>query len=119
MPNLTSVSDFPPWSIDYNFSENNAVVRSSERGFKRQADYSHRKVTIASAVRHLYGAQLPYFESFIRTQCNDGQLAFTDKYKDGGGVTTGTVRLVDGAYVVTPNGSNKNYQVSCSVEIFR
>lgn len=119
MPDLTTVTDMPPWTINYSNRRNNAVVRTEYRGYRQQADYSHRKVDIASVTRRLFGAELPYFESFIRNQCNDGQLAFTDKYKDGNGVQSGTIRIVDGSYTVSTNGKNSNWIVSCEIEIFR
>lgn len=117
MPDLTSVSDFPPWAIDWSFSLENPTTRTSYRGFRRQARFSKKKVTLASATRKLTGIELPYFESFVRNQANDGQLKFTDKYKDGGGVQSGLVRIVNGSYTVTTNGTN--HTVSCQLEVFR
>jgi hypothetical protein len=117
MPDLTSVSDFPPWSIDWQFSQENPITRTSFRGFKRQARFSKRQVTLAPATRKLTGIELPYFESFVRNQANDGQLKFIDKYKDGGGVQSGTVRIVNGKYTVVTNGIN--HTVSCQLEVFR
>lgn len=117
MPDLTAISDFPPWSIDYSFDLSNPVDRSSSRGLKSQASFSKRQVTIASAVRKLTGIELPYFEYFIREVCIDGSVKFTDRYKDGGGVQSGDIRIVDGAYVVSTNGIN--HTVSCQIEVFR
>ena len=119
MPDLTTVTDFQPWAIDYNISHGNAVTRTQQRGYKKQASYSHREVMLVDATRRLQGAELPFFESFVRTECDEGTLAFTDKYKDGGGVQSGSMRIVNGAYTVAPAGSNFVWDVSCQLEVFR
>lgn len=107
----------PPWSIDYSMTQENAVTRTQHKGFKRQSSFSHKKVSIVSVTRRLYGAQLPYFEHFIRTLEEDGSLPFTDSYKDGAGVQSGLMRIVNGAYKVDTNGLN--HVVSCNIEVFR
>lgn len=117
MPDLTTVTDFPPWSIDYTFDQENAVTRSQGRGLKKQARYSKKQVTTASATRKLTGIELPYFEYFIRNECIDGSIKFTDRYKDGSGVQIGTIRIVNGAYTVVTNGIN--HTVTCQIEVFR
>jgi hypothetical protein len=117
VPNLTTVTDFPPWAIDYASAIQNPVTRTQQRGFSRQSSFSQRRVTTVSASRRLAGIELPFFESFVRTQCNDGQLSFTDRYKDGDGVQTGIIRIVDGYYSVSTNG--RNHVVTCVIEVFR
>lgn len=117
MPDLTTVSDFPPWSIDYVFNQKNPVVRTEHRGYKRQSSHNHKQITTARVTRKLYGVMLPYFESFVRTECDDGSLAFTDKYKDGGGVQSGLVRIIGGSYRVETDGVR--HTVTCNIEIFR
>lgn len=118
MADLTTVADFPPWSISYSYSENNPVVRTaSSMGYVRQSNRGHKAITVASAVRILTGIQLQYFESFVRGQTDYGQQAFTDKYKDGGGVQSGLIRIVGGSYSVSTK--DKIFEVSCSLEVFR
>lgn len=117
MPDLTTISDFPPWSIDYQFNQLQPVVRSQHRGYKRQSSHNHAQSTRAAVSRRIYGAMLPYFEYFIRSECDDGNLAFTDKYKDGGGVQTALVRIINGSYSVQTDGVR--HLVRCEIEIFR
>lgn len=119
MPDLTTVTDFQPWSLDYTIRHGNAVTRTKMRGYKKQQSYSHREVMIVDATRRLVGVELPYFESFVRTELDEGSLAFTDKYKDGGGVQSGTVRIVGGSYRVDSGGANFVWDVSCQLEVFR
>jgi hypothetical protein len=114
---MATLLHLPPWAIDYSMTQENAVTRTKRKGFKRQSSYSHRKVSVVSVTRRLYGAQLPYFEHFVRTILVDGSLSFTDLYKDGSGVQSGTMRIIDGAYKVTTNGLN--HVVSCTIEVFR
>ena len=119
MPDLTTVTDFQPWSLSYEISHGNAVTRTRQRGFKKQQAYSHREIMLVDATRRLVGIELPFFESFIRTEAEDGRLAFTDKYKDGGGVQSGLVRIVGGSYTVNAVNSNFVWDVSCQLEVFR
>lgn len=118
MPDLTLVSEFPPWDISYSYSVRSSLVGASRlMGGRDQARVSQKEVVIARVSRMLRGDKLAYFEYFIRGVCNDGQLSFTDKYKDGSGVTSGEVRLVDGAYSVKYD--NTYFRVTCDIEVFR
>lgn len=114
MTDLTVVTDFPPWSIDYVISVENPVVATSSVGYRRQQSYSNRKITRAAVSRRLTGIELPFFEWFVRDEIDNGALPFTDKYKDGLGVQSGKIRLLTN-YQVTTNG--KNHTVECEVEI--
>lgn len=114
MTDLTLVSDFPPWSIDYVISVEAPIAVTEQKGYRRQENYAKRKITKAAVSRRLTGIELPFWEWFVRDKINSGQLSFTDKYKNGGGVQTGETRLLTN-YSVETNG--KNHTVKCEVEI--
>ena len=116
MPDLTTVSDFPPWDISYSYSVSNPVLRNTDtRGSRDQARVSQTRLITAQAKRKLRGDKLAYLEYFIRVLCNDGQLSFTDKYKDGSGVQSGEIRIVSGSYTVTYEQTL--FIVDCVIEV--
>ena len=117
MADLTTISDFPPRTVIYNPEFRNAITRTDQRGFKRQARYSQSQTMIVDVSRVLSGSQLPYFESFVHGQIDYGRDAYTDRYKDGSGVQSGTVRIVNGKYEVETIGIN--HTVRCQIEVFR
>lgn len=114
MPTMNA--SMPAWSVDYSYGFNPAVVRT-EAGISSQRRVSHRSSVVASATRRLLGAELPYFEYFIREICEDGRLKFTDKYADYNGLQTGTIRILNGAYSVSTD--TRTHIVTCQIEIFR
>lgn len=115
---MPTLSYFDPWLISYKNKTERAVSRSRFPGKMNQRKNSHRKTDIVNAERILQGIQAPYLEYFIREVCEDGHLKFTDYYADGSGTSQGLVRIVDGAYKITPLGNN-NYSFECELEIFR
>lgn len=106
-----------PWLINYDQATNYNVVRSQAFGKINQKRNSHRKIDVARASRILVGAQVPYFEWFVRGINNDGQSKFTDYYADSSGVQQGTVRILNGSYTLTPIGGS--WRVECELEVFR
>lgn len=114
---MPTLSYLPPWQASYSFESNPGIVRTdSFRSFTRQSNINGRRVRIADVTRVLCGAELPYFEHFIRTECRDGSLKFTDYYVDHTGLQTGLIRIVDGSYTVQTD--LRNHTISCQIEIF-
>lgn len=114
MPTMNS--SMPPWLMDYSFSVNPSVERSEERPSVQRRS-SHRSIVVADVKRMLQGAELPYFEYFVREICNEGTSKFTDVYADGNGLVTGTIRIVGGRYNVSTD--TRKHVVTCQIEIFR
>lgn len=115
---MPSLLYLPPWDVAYDYSTTPAVERTPDLGgFTRQSRVSLKRVVIANARRVLRGAELPYFEAFVREILNDGSLKFTDTYADHTGLATGIVRIVDGVYSVSTD--KITHVVSCQIEIFR
>lgn len=112
---MPTLNYLPAWGVGYSYDVQGAVMRS-DRGPSRQRRTSQKIVTIASVTRNLRYAELPYFEWFVRGICNDGQLAFTDSYADGAGLSTGLVRILNGAYNVSTD--TRNHIITCELEIF-
>ena len=110
-------SGIRPWSIEYKYDVTPNNIRTSARGFRRQSSGGNRHVMIASATRQLQLIELPYFEYFVREVCKDGSLKFTDVYADYNGLTTGTIRIVDGSYSVQTD--TRRHLVTCEIEVFR
>lgn len=112
------MSYLPPWQVDYSYDISPNVERSSLRGKVTQSKKGHRRIMRASVNRLLRYSEIPYFEYFIREVNNDGAGKFTDTYQDENGtVTSGEIRIVDGAYDVVFDG--RNARVSCQIEVFR
>lgn len=116
MPTLIGTG-IAPWTVDYQYSVDTSVSRTSQTGFKRQAARGSRQIVIASATRLLRLAEMPYFEVFIREICLDGSLKFTDYYADYNGLVSGDVRILGGAYSVSSD--TRRHIVTCELEIFR
>lgn len=114
---MSTLQYLDPWLIDYSSTTRYNIVRSQAFGKTNQSRKSHRKIDVARAQRILVGAQVPYFEWFIRGINNDGQSKFTDYYTDGSGVQQGEVRIRDGSYTLTPIGGS--FRVECIIEVFR
>lgn len=113
---MPTLNYLPPWQMDYSYEVVPDVLRGS-RGAPSQRAVSNRRIVIADVSRRLLGSELPYFEWFIREICKEGTLAFTDYYADGNDLTTGLIRIVDGAYSVSTN--LRRHIVQCQIEIFR
>jgi hypothetical protein len=113
---MPTLNYLPPWSIDYAFEVVPDVIRGG-MAYPSQRAGSNKRIVMADVTRRLVGAELPYFEWFIREICSEGSLAFTDYYADGDGVASGTIRIVDGAYSVSTN--LRRHIVQCRIEIFR
>ena len=115
---LPVLTNLPAWTVSYRYAVNPSQSRTSNSvGAKIQAKRSNRKSTIASVTRSLRGAELSYFEWFVRSICNDGASKFTDSYQDQNGLSSGLVRIVDGSYSVETD--TRNHTISCELEIFR
>ena len=114
---MPTLQYLPEWSVEYNYSLTNSILRDDNPGYVDQKRNSHRQEMIASAQRILYGAELPYFEYFIQEICREGSLSFTDYYADGSGVVQGNVRILNGSYSVSTN--SRNHIVTCQLEILR
>jgi len=110
---MSTLSYFDPWLISYNQSVRNPVRRTENIGKKTQGKNSHREIVTASASRVLIGAQVPYFEYFIREVADGGK--FTDYYADGSGVQQGEIRII-GGYRISP--SNGHFVIDCDIEVF-
>ena len=114
MPTLTNL---PPWSSSYSYTVEPGIQRTpSLNSFTRQSDINKRRVVIADVTRELQGAELPYFESFIRTLCNDGASKFVDTIADQLGLRQATIRIVDGSYSVETD--LRMHTINCQIEIF-
>lgn len=113
---MPTLNYMPAWGVDYSYDVQPAVIRT-ETGYSRQRRISQKRIIVASARRVLRGAELPYFEWFVRNICNDGQLAFADYYADGTGLVAGLVRIMNGAYNVSSD--TRNHIITCELEIFR
>ena len=110
-------SGIRPWSIEYQYDVTPNNTRTSQRGFRRQASGGNRHIMLANATRQLQLIELPYFEYFVREVCKEGSLKFTDAYADYNGLTTGTIRIVDGSYSVQTD--TRRHTVTCQIEVFR
>lgn len=115
---MPTLSYLPEWTVNYSYNVSLPIVRTVGPGKKNQAKKSHRHIYTAPAERILQGAQLPYFEHFVRNVCNEGASKFTDYYRDGNGSQQGDIRIVNGEYTVTFL-SSKVYRISCEIEVFR
>ena len=114
MPTLQYI---PPWTVSYSYSVEPSVIRSPSLGGRRgQVKVRDNKIVVASASRVLIGAELPYFEYFIREILKDGSLKYTDVYADHNGLNTGTVRILGGVYNVSTD--KRNSTLTCDLEIF-
>lgn len=114
MPTLNYIN---PWLIDYSYNIAPSQTRTTTPGFTRQAKKSHRHIYRGPASLLLRGAELPYFEYFVKETLKEGSLKFTGYYADQSGTQTGTIRIVNGAYSVAFDG--RNGRVSCEIEVFR
>ena len=114
MPTMNA--SMPPWLMEYAYSVNPSVERSGLLP-SAQRKTSHRSIIVADVSRMLQGAQLPYFEYFVREVCNEGSDKFTDVYADSSGIVTGTIRIIGGRYNVTTD--TRKHLVTCQIEIFR
>lgn len=115
---LPTMQYLPAWTNAYSYSVEPATVRTQVAGCaKSQRQRSHRRVVIADVNLRLLGAQLPYFEWFVRGICNDGAGKFNGQYIDGGGLQNVVMRIVGGKYDVATN--LRVHTVSCQIEIFR
>lgn len=115
---LPALANLPPWSSRYGYKVRPSVVRTANRGgATTQRKRSHRKIMIGDVELRLKGAELPYFEWFVRGICNNGQSKFYGQYVDGDGVKTGIIRIVGGKYSVSTD--LVKHTVKCQIEIFR
>lgn len=105
-----------PWTQSYSYKVSPSIVSTQGEGKRVQAKRTHRKVVRVSVERRLYGAELPYFESFIKSQANSGAGKFTDTIADHSGTRSATIRIVNGTYTVNTDGIN--HTVSCEIEVF-
>ena len=107
-----------PWNVEYSYSVAANNITSTGAGKIQRRGLSHRRIMRAQVSRALFGMEVPYFESFIKTHLNDCSNKFIDKYADGDGlVQSGVMRIIDGAYSCEKNV--KGAVFSCEVEIFR
>lgn len=114
---MPTLSYLPPWQATYSFESNAGIVRTDNfRSFTRQSNINGRRVRIAEATRVLRGIELSYFEYFVRNECKDGALKFTDYYVDHTGLQTGLIRIVEGSYTVQTD--LRNHTVTCQIEVF-
>lgn len=113
---MPTLQYLPAWSVEYQYGVRPNTIRTRS-GKAVQRRMSHKNIVRASASLRLLGAQLPYFEYFVREVCNDGQLAFTGYYADQNGLNSGKIRILDGAYSVQTD--YRRHIISCELEIFR
>ena len=114
---MLTLEHLPAWQATYSYENNCGIIRTNNfRSATKQSNINGRRVRIADVTRVLRGAELPYFESFVRTHNKDGALKYIDTYVDHTGLQVGTVRIVEGTYNVQTD--LRNHTITCSLEMF-
>lgn len=107
----------PAWVQPTNLNVLSPVIQTVEGGKfasrKLSSSYMHRQMSVE---RFLFRAELPYFEHFIRSVCDEGHKPFNDKFIDENGVLqTAKIKLINGAYSVVTD--SRNHRLTCRIEI--
>lgn len=113
---METLNYLPAWTQSFNYNKLGTVNRESYNGKVNQSKRSHRIIKTVSVTRLLIGAQLAYFEGFVKETLNQGRDKYIDSFTDGNAQTTAVVRIQNGSYTV--NSDTRNHFVSCTLEVF-